>query len=158
MAKRWVPDPGEGIGSNEPLGRRVFDDPVWRDSLQQGLKYVIRYDHFYDTRLSENLSLDRLGSAGNPSKKVIAFLKAKADREASQRNTRFEGWAYLLAKHFKLLEKPLPLRPSPVSGPLENPYHADLQRDSYREKKDAYLLALHLKQLFEVNGGFSKPE
>ena len=149
---RWVPNPARPIGKNEPIGRRIFDDIVWRDEANQGQKGRLRVDHFYDTRVEEDLSFDRLGKQGNPDPRVVNLLKQLANAEADNERKSFEGWAYVAKRHLKkpLEDNELDIRPDDDSE--ENPYHALLARDDYRERRLAYFLALHLVHIFEGKG------
>lgn len=149
---RWVPDPAGPIGKNEPIGRRIFDDIVWRDEANQGQKGRLRVDHFYDTRVEEDLSFDRLGKQGNPDPRVVNLLKRLANAEADNEGKPFEGWAYVVKRHLKKPTEDNELDIRPDDDSEENPYHALLARDDYRERRLAYLLAIYLVHIFEEKG------
>lgn len=152
----WQPDPADPIGDNEPLGRRIFDDPVWRDDLAQGMGPIFRPDHFDDNRLEEDLSFDRLGMQGNPHPKVLRLLIALAQSEAENQNKDHAGWGWVLRKNLRDSDRTvLEVRPSPIINDPDspdNPYHADLSRENHRTEQQAKYLALHLAHLFNKNG------
>ena len=152
----WQPDPADPIGDNEPLGRRIFDDDLWRDALAQGMAHIFRPDHFYDNRLEEDLSFDRLGMSGNPQAIVLSFLNALAHAEAENRGKDHAGWGWVLRKNLRDSDRAvLKVRPSPIiddPDSPDNPYHADLLRENHRTKQQANYLALQLAHLFNKNG------
>ncbi len=157
MAGTWVPDSDARVGNGEPIGRRIFDDPLWRDDLGQGAKHILRQDHFYDNRIEEGLSFDRLGRNAPPEKRVLAFLNSLASREAEKYEKVFECWAYLKRSQIlKADKKPYEIIADPAvdnpDGLADNPYHALLLRNEYDTAELAKLIALQLSVIFQNNG------
>ena len=152
----WQPNPSGPIGDNEPLGRRIFDDAIWRDALAQGKTHIFRPDHFDDNRLAEDLSFDRLGMSGNPQAKVLRFLDALAQAEAENHGKDHAGWGWVLRKNLRDSDRTvLKVLPSPIIDDLDspdNPYHADLSRENHRTVQQAKYLSLHLAHLFNKIG------
>ena len=63
MARKWNPrtDP---VGRNEPIGRRLFDEPMLMGAQDQPSFKGLDYRHFEVTPNDRELSLDRLGCTG----------------------------------------------------------------------------------------------
>jgi hypothetical protein len=135
----WNPDPNT-IGGSEVLGRRVFTDKPFVGPGGRVPERYFNLDIFFDTRLKDDLSFDRLGE-GSPAKAVRKFLTPLADAEAaSMRPPRpFSGWAPISMKRLGFVK----VTPVPTKHPF-NPFHAELSRALYRDKTQAETLAFRL--------------
>lgn len=135
----WKADP-EKVGEKEILGRRVFTDRPFVGGGGRVPEGCFNLDIFFDTRLDDNLSFDRLGE-GSPVKAVRKYLTPLADAEAAlMRPPRpFSGWAPISMKQLTFIT----VIPDPREDPY-NPYHAELSRDLYRAKAQAETLAFRL--------------
>ena len=154
---RWKPNPKDGIGRAESLGRRLFPQVSLAGATGQRPLPSFSLGNFEETRAGGEVSLDRLGK-GDPEKAVIRYLNPRAEAAAKSRSssrTFFNGWAYVQAKVL-LDNKNLPLAviPSPIPGNdpalgendlAENIYHA---HTSPLKGHDPYSIALHLQYQF----------
>ena len=77
----WNPDPNKIAGS-EVLGRRVFTDKPFVGPGGRLPEGCFKIDIFFDTKLGDDLSFDRLGE-GSPVKAVRKFLTPLANAEAA---------------------------------------------------------------------------
>jgi hypothetical protein len=135
----WKPDPNK-IGGSEVLGRRVFTDKPFVGPRGRVPEGCFNLDIFFDTRLEDDLSFDRLGD-GSPLKAVRKFLTPVANAQAeSMRPARpFSGWASITMKRLGFVS----VTPAPTEEPY-NPFHAELSRALYRDKTQAETLAFRL--------------
>src|SRR5580698_8392009 len=109
---RWDPDLNS-IGTNEHLGRRIIDELRLIGAQDQIAPDRLRAGHFMDTRVGEDVSLDRLGKS-SIDKRVCNFLRPLAMRHAEsfKEPREFRGWAVIRAG---FLSKPPGGRGQPVS-------------------------------------------
>lgn len=150
MAK-WQPP--KDIGSNEHLGRRLFDEPLLAGAADQPSYNGLRLTNFEETRDTE-YSLDRIGKSGID-KKVVAYLEPRAVTAARgfKKPKSFNGWA-VIAAHELLKAKKAPslqLVAAPIGGeePNDNIYHAHALRP---EEVNQTFMAYHLRHLFTQYG------
>jgi hypothetical protein len=157
MAHKWNPktDP---VGKNEPIGRRLFDEPMLMGAQDQPSFKGLDYRHFEETRADRELSLDRLGYTGIDNK-AKNYLKPRADDAGAKcvPPKQFNGWAYVRAS---VLEKGwkgecFPVIPSPIDleGLEGNTHHAHIPIQG-----DATSAALRLREMFTRHGGVEKTE
>jgi hypothetical protein len=157
MSHKWNPktDP---VGKHEPVGRRLYDEPMLMGAQDQPSFTGLDYRHFEETRSDKQLSLDRLGCTGIE-KKAKNYLKPRAEAEGAKRvpPKQFNGWAHLQAS---VLEKGwkgrcFPVRASPVEGEglEENTHHAHVNIED-----DATFAALYLRELFTRRGAVERIE
>ncbi|OWV72382.1 hypothetical protein ATY76_05995 [Rhizobium sp. R339] len=146
---RW--SPGEAVTPSEVIARRVFDKnsdaPLDMQSLDPNL--------FLDTRLQEDLSLDRLGE-GQPLKAVISHLTPACDDDASRQKKHFRGWLATQRKNVKFEA----VRPDVLTierDGVDNPFHALLDRSAAREKGQAWHLSRSLFMTFKEHGATVAP-
>lgn len=151
---RWVPS--ERVGSNEHVGRRLFDEPLLAGGQGQPRFEGLDLRNFEERR-DQEFSLDRLGRQ-SVEKAVVTYLvpRAIASGKRFVPTKSFNGWAVLRARQ---LETPavgldrygkLPVIASPEPGESfsENIYHAHV----VTPELDHYSKALHLRQLFARYG------
>lgn len=154
MAKRWDPE-GKPLGPQERVGRRLFDLPELVGATEDQYFGSVKVTQFWDKHTGE-VSLDRLGrSSVEP--KVRTYLVPRAeDLGASFKpKRRFDGWAHIKAQDLSHAKWPprVVINASPVfrkegeDDVKENIYHAHIDRP-----EDAYILASHLRNLFENSG------
>jgi hypothetical protein len=160
MAKRW--NPPDKVQDQEVIGRRIANDEIYEGKMDQGSPGRIRLDHFMETRKGGDISLDRLGRSGVDGR-VLRYLDVRCQRWAAKfhRSKKFEGWASLKAGVITGDRKvPLSIVASPDAGFEEqlddNEYHAHIPLpERVKEEFDiGYLVALHLKRLYERDGKF----
>jgi hypothetical protein len=157
MAK-WVPADKDPIGGNEPVGRRLFDEPVLVGAKDQPAFKGLDLRHFMETR-GDEISLDRLGKTGID-KTVLKYLTPRAISagELFQKPKVFGGWMYALAKHIekKSADLAFALTASPVVAPeAENLYHAHATLSGMTAESDkarTQIAALQLRHVFETHG------
>jgi hypothetical protein len=134
----------------ELIGRRLFGKQGWDDS-----KPSFTFIHFVDSRFDQDLSVDCLGP-GNTETKRIRPLTRLGDTEAAARVpvVTFDGWAAVLAKDLAFPGW-LPLvRPSEQP---DNPYHAEIIRDGFRDKAHSYAFATAMADRFSRKGRYVSP-
>ena len=152
---RWEPETDKPIGSNEHLGRRLFDEPILAGAQDQKPYVGLDYRHFEEKRIGDDVSLDRLGRTC-VEKSIVRYLLplAMSAAESTHETKIFHGWSVLKAQILRCPPRPkLPkfeVVPSPVLDQenVKNIYHAHIIRGSM----DPYILALHLRQLFAEYG------
>jgi hypothetical protein len=148
----WKP-PGDQVGDNEHVGRRLFDEPMLIGAKNQKPYSGLDIRHFEETRDDEQFSLDRLGrSSIEPA--VVRYLRPRAEMAGGgfKPAKAFNGWAVLRAH--QLANPPVgrtkhgtfPVFASPDNGDglLQNSYHAHIIISGF----DHYSIALHLRHLF----------
>ena len=150
----WQPKSDEAVGKNEPLGRRLFDEPMLAGANEATSYDGLDLRNFEETRGRE-FSLDRLGRSGVDNR--VSYLLPRAHAAAAKFAVAktFNGWAVL--RTHKLINPPkgarLPVVASPIAGDglAENLYHAHA---ILPEGGDAasYSSALHLRFLFAKYG------
>ena len=134
----WTPD-HRVVSTKETLGRRAFEEPFFE---RNGRRFV-KVSLFYETRLDEEgISFDRLGIRQRDFAGTREFLTPLAKAEAAKRvpPRRFSGWLGILAATIQ----DLGLRPDPIREEPQNPFHALLPLDRFREKIHADNLAYRL--------------
>jgi hypothetical protein len=150
----WKPRSDEPVGSNEHVGRRMFDEPMLAGAQDQPAFQGLLLRHFEERRDRE-FSLDRLGRTGID-KGVVRYLRPRADADGQNRTPlrAFNGWAVLRAK--VLADPPLGnhqmlVIASPITGDdlAENVYHAHVLLP---DAETWYQNALHLRHLFTSQG------
>lgn len=151
MAK-WVP--AADVEANEPVGRRMFDEPLLVGTAGQPSFRGLLVTHFEEAR-DDEISVDRLGRTGID-KRVVAFLKPRADLagEKFRKPKTFNGWAVLPARELRKdrdNRRGLQIVASPITEPApnDNPYHAHIRRPN---EMDSMLAALYLRHLFTTYG------
>lgn len=149
-------EPAESVEPGELVGRRLFD----RSGRPKGAdgRPELRVQDFLEARDDADLSLDRLGRP-NPSRETLAAITRLADIAGSSRTPPhlFEGWAAILVSRLRFPGWTATIVPDPISGgdrQAENKWHANLSRDGFRQKAQAYALAAALQQTFERKGSY----
>jgi hypothetical protein len=148
MARKWNPktDP---VGKHEPIGRRLFDEPLLMGAKNQPSFKGLDLRHF-EIRDDRELSLDRLGSTG-VEKKSTTYLRPRAEGEGAKCTPpkKFNGWVHI---RVSVLENGwdghrLPVIKSPVEGDglEENTHHAHIV---VADDLDVRTAALYLRELF----------
>ena len=151
----WQPKSDEAVGKNEPLGRRLFDEPMLAGANEATSYDGLDLRNFEETRGRE-FSLDRLGRSGVDNR--VSYLLPRAHAAAAKFAVAktFNGWAVL--RTHKLINPPkgarLPVVASPIAGDglAENLYHAHA---ILPEGGDAasYSSALHLRSYLQNTAG-----
>src|SRR5262245_37820418 len=156
MAKKWDPKT-DLVGKHEPIGRRLYDEPMLMGARDQPSFTGLLLRHFEETRSDNQLSLDRLGCTGIE-KKAKKYLKPRADAEGMNRvpPKTFNGSTYVQAN---VLEegwrgRSFPVKASPVEGEglKENTHHAHI------DIEDAEFDAFRIRELFTRRGTVEKIE
>jgi hypothetical protein len=136
----WKPDK-KRVSDKEIVGRRVFGKKIFREPRERGLFVP---EIFYDTRLENDLSFDRLGLK-KVDKDVVRFLTQQCHQHGDMQNKKFVGWAAIKVSDIKKIKvsqlEKLEIQATPSQ---ENPYHADLPREGFRELVSAERLACQL--------------
>jgi hypothetical protein len=96
--------PPTKVGSNEQIGRRLFDEPMLQGVTGQPSFSGIQLYHFEERRDYE-VSLDRLGASGID-RKVSKYLLPRAEAAGRKfaKPKHFDGWAVVSAKHRRAIE------------------------------------------------------
>lgn len=147
---RWEPD-GSVVQPGELLGRRIYNQRSDIPSSMDDISPAI----FWDSRLSDDLSFDRLG-LGSAAKATVEKLTHLGDKDAERTGQFFWGW---LAMHYKKLRHVL-VRPDPLvidRDDVDNPFHALLNRDEHRIKSQAHHLSRSLYFEFKEGGEIVPP-
>lgn len=141
----WTPNE-TAVNANELVGRRIFEKAD-RTILSTA---DIKSDVFDDSRLHEDLSVDRLGNP-NPDRKALKYLTSLADEEAEKRDRAFNGWIAIHAKKLKRVT----IKPDPLTlakDGTSNSFHAVIDRSAVREANLAYYFSTSLYFQFRENG------
>lgn len=156
----WRPKSDESVGKTEPLGRRLFDEPMLAGASDTTKFDGLDLRNFEETRDRE-FSLDRLGRTGLDNRVVNYLLpRAKSAGESFSQPRKFDGWAILRAD--KLQSPPKGPKLPPVASPTvgdglaENVYHAHVLLPEEGEHA-VYRNALHLRFLFARYGMMYAP-
>ncbi len=155
----WYPP--EEIGQKELVGRRLLDNPDTTRSTDNDGRPLLKITDFHESRPGDDLSVDRLGDP-NPNRDTLRAITCVADADATNRNPAraFNGWATIRVQNFRFTGWVAELAATPTrseDGTIENHWHADVSRDGFREKAQAYTLAVTLQHLFELKGGYESP-
>lgn len=149
---RWIPNPGEPVGPNEPIARRLFDEPLLSGAQDQKPFQGIDLRHFEETRDGE-ISFDRFGRSG-VERPIVGYLYplAQAMGAGLKPPRAFSGWLYVRAR--QLSEPKRGPKFPPVASPQvppeeENVYHAHVVRP---DGVDHYVMALYLREIFGRHG------
>jgi hypothetical protein len=147
---RWKPQANLPIGLKEPVGRRLFDEPMLLGAANQPHYGGLDLRNFQETRDNE-YSLDRLGKTGIDGA-VIRYLKPRAiaGGKSFRKPKKFNGWIAVKSETLTSpppTGKPIVLMASPVSGEDldENAFHAHAIRP---EDQTDLIFALYLRHLF----------
>jgi hypothetical protein len=152
----WQPAIDQPIGSNEYLGRRLFDEPLLAGAQDQEPFPGLDLNHFLEKRDGE-VSLDRLGQSG-VDRRVVNYLRPMAGNAGGRFRPpkRFDGWSVLKAHHLSNPRRgdAASVVPSPLPGPEPeaNIYHAHVEPGS----NNPFQMALHLRHLFTAYGTINK--
>ena len=155
----WYPPPE--VDEKELIGRRLLDRAGKERSTSEDGRPLYDVGDFYDTRLEDDLSVDRLGNP-NPTLDTLREITKLADQEAGrpESNRVFIGWATIRVQKLRFPGWDAKVIASPTlreDGTVENHWHADIKRDGFREKAHAYALAATLQQTFMRKGGYQAP-
>jgi hypothetical protein len=157
---KWDPQSSDKVAASETLGRRIFDQPTLAGAVGQKAPLAVYHlRNFQETRVGESTSLDRLGRS-NPEPAVLGYLEPRARAAAAKvkPQRQFHGWASIQARRLQEDTKiPFEVRPSPLTGIEleENKFHADAK---CLRPHEPYVVALHLRYLFETHGFFQAPK
>ena len=127
---RWKPNELR-IEKSEHLGRRLFSG----DALATGAP---KWEAFLETRPTAHLSLDRLGP--NVVAWVLRSLAPLCITHGQQQQKVFIGWGTFRAEPLMKVANVVPSK----SLQEENPFHADLILDNFRNRVHAENLAHRL--------------
>jgi len=119
---RWTPPNNRPVGSNEHIGRRLFDEPKLFGARDQNPFEGLDLRNFEATADRE-FSVDRVGdSCCNP--KVMKYLTPRAHAAATKFRTprKFHGWLTVPARKLQIPKPGMnwSVVPSPDPGPLVN--------------------------------------
>jgi hypothetical protein len=149
---RWSPGANEAIGANEPLGRRLFDEPLLAGAQDQSPPIGLLDIRNFQEKRDREYSLDRLGKTGID-RSVKSFLLDLANDAATKFSPpkSFNGWAIIRANQFAKANPTVPCVASRITGEgtRENPYHAHALRP---ENTAEIHFALQLRHLFNAHG------
>ncbi len=144
----WNPLPT--VSGTEIIGRRLLNKTGQeRESGDNGCP-LLEVDDFLETRRDADLSVDRLGNP-NPNRTTLRTLTEIADKQASDRQPArtFDGWATIRARDLRFPGWVARIMATPSD---ENPFHADVSRDGFREKAQSYALAISMQQILTLKG------
>ncbi len=155
----WYPPPE--LGEKELVGRRLIDKAsTERPTDQDGLP-LSEVGDFYETRAKDDLSVDRLGDP-NPAQDTLRAITSLADKDAlrPEINRIFNGWATIRVQNFRFpgwVAQVIATLTKREDETVENPWHADVNRDGFREKAQAYAFAVALQHTFVRKGAYEPP-
>ncbi len=132
------------VKDTELIGRSLHgkkDSEVFCD------RGFIKWQQFYDSRLDENLSVDRIGNK-NIDRGSLLYLLPLAKKRMDK---PFKGWAVIQVKKMRAGKRSFNIIPTPINDD-ENPdnsneLHADIDRQDFRSETLAYTLAVTLSHL-----------
>ena len=155
----WYPPPE--IDEKELVGRRLFDKVGTARATGENGSPLYKVGDFYESRAEEDFSVDRLGDP-NPALDTLRTLTGLADKEASrpETNRTFNGWCTIRVQNFRFTGWVAQITASPIfseNGTGENLWHADVNRDGFRDKAQAYTFAVTLQHTFERKGQYEPP-
>jgi hypothetical protein len=156
----WYPSPE--VGEKELIGRRLLDRVGKHRATTEEGRPLYDVGDFYEARLEDDLSVDRLGDP-NAAVDTLRAITGLADQEAArpESNRIFNGWATIRVQNVRFTGGVAQVNSSPTrreDGTVENHWHADINRDGFREKALAYTLAAALHHTFTRKGGYQRPE
>lgn len=153
---QWKPSP-TAVEPAELVGRRLLAKTYERwtvDGVPSG-QIRLTQEAFEDTRLGEDLSVDRLGP-GAPLARILTRLTEIADDEAAKASKVFSGWVAIAVKELKTLK----VIASPLTRAehgIDNPFHADIDRSLFRQRAQAFQLSVSLRFQFQERGQYVAP-
>ncbi len=156
----WYPPPE--IGEKELVGRRMLDKADTERETDEDGRPLSEVGDFHETRAGDDLSVDRLGDP-NPTQDTLRAITAIADKDASHPETNriFNGWATIRVQDFRFRGWVARITATPTKredGTVENPWHADVNREGFREKAQAYAFAVTLQHTFVRKGAYEPPQ
>ena len=103
-----------------------------------------------------------IGWVPNATPDTLREVTKLADQEVArpESNRDFIGWATIRVRKLRFPGWAARVIASPTrreDGTVENHWHADISRDGFREKAQAYALALTLQQTFTRSGEYQAP-
>lgn len=133
------------VGDKELIGRRLLELPY---TDEYGI--FLKVNHFIDTRIEEDLSVDRLGETGSVNKKALRHLSRLSFRHAEINSNSFFGWCTCRVGYLKTFPYVVIASPDRTENDEKfwNHYHADISRSDHRNKRRAYELATALTHIF----------
>lgn len=154
---RWNPD--DVVDDKEIIGRRLFGETQLRGAQGQPNFSRIPLAHFRETRVGEDLSVERLGRS-NPEGQVLSYLRPRAEYAGKKlRDPKtFDGWATVRAKVLRSQSTPaLDARSDKVAGtePDDNVFHALIVGGGALEamgKEKGHVVAIQFRFLVETQG------
>jgi hypothetical protein len=146
----------------ELVGRRLLNKVNAHRGTDENGVPLLEINDFYEQRAQEDLSVDRLGDP-NPARDTLRAITTVADREASRSGSDrvFGGWATIRVERLGFpgwVANVIATPKMDEDGAAENPWHADVNRDGFRDKAQAYALAAALRDTFEREGEYQAPE
>lgn len=158
MTRKWNPET-DPIGRDEPIGRRLFDEPMLIGAQNQPSFKGLDLRHFEETR-DDQLSVDRLGSTGIE-KKAKNYLRPRAEAAGAKCHPKkqFNGWAYVRADILKggYRGHGFHVTASPVEGDEsnleDNTHHAHIVLG---DQLTPIMAAFYLRELFTTHGKVEK--
>jgi len=108
----------------------------------EGVRYT--FEVFFDSRFSEDLSVDLIGESGSVQDKKLRIVSpiAHADFASAGIKESFIGWAGLRRKIVPTTH--LIVKTPKKQGDNPNPLHCDIIRENFRTKEHARALAYEL--------------
>ncbi|MHC2792587.1 hypothetical protein ACVINZ_001599 [Mesorhizobium jarvisii] len=152
----WQPSL-DNVEPAEIVGRRLLAKTYkdWPALGPPNGQLKLSAEAFEDSRLSEDLSVDRLG-VNNPVRAVVRRLTVVADTEAAKALKQFCGWIAIAAKDLKnsrVFASPLSIE----EHGIDNPFHAEIDRSQFRERAQAFHLSVSLRFQFQDRGRYVPP-
>lgn len=153
--------PPRVVGQREVVGRRLLNDVGELRPENDNGEPKLTFKDFHETRPDEDLSVDRLGDP-NPSRGTLTAITTVADEEVAEtkRPQSFLGWATIRVKDFSFPGWIAEIEARPTfrsDGSQKNRWHAEVNRDGYRDRGQSYALAITLQHTFERKGSYVSP-
>lgn len=129
------------VKDSEFIGRSLHGKKESNVFCDKGL---IKWQQFYDSRLEENLSVDRIGDK-QIDKGSLTYLHPLA---VSRNPEPFQGWATIKVQKITTGKFACNVIPTPIldeeNANNSNELHADIDRTNFRTEQLAYCLAVAL--------------
>jgi len=132
------------VKDTELIGRSLYGKRERDVFCDRGL---VKWQQFYDSRLENDLSVDRIGNKQIDKGSLLYLLPLAENRKSEP----FKGWAVIKVEKMRKGKLKIKVYPSPVNDDANpdnsNELHADVDRSNFRSETLAPILAAALSHL-----------
>lgn len=148
-------EPPSTVGTKEVIGRRLYRSQTETSPTSQQLQIA----DFLEQRISENLSVDRLGATGLVNSVVLALaIVVSEEQPANIVSTSHQkillGWACIVRDKLRFpgWNAEIICTPTHLNGGVHNKWHADVSLTNFADKAQRYMFAATIRGVFETSG------